>query len=259
MFNQIQLAWQRRDIIWYLVASDLKATYRNKVLGYFWTLLDPLMMMGVYILLVVGVFGRGGPQFPAMLFSALLAWWWFSQSVAAGVTSISGKSRLLQSVAFPKIVLPLSRVGTNFVKYLLGMVTLIPFLFAYHAEITFNVMWLPVLILVQLVLTAGLCLLVSVIGVYFQDMQNIIKFSIRAMFFLSPALYSVADRVPDRFVGIYMLNPFAALFESYKNILVRGEGPMWNYMFIAAIVAVVLLAAGLWVFNRQEAELAVIA
>jgi len=258
VLNQLQLAWQRRDIIQYLVTSDLKATYRNKALGYLWTLLDPLIMMGIYVLLVVGVFGRGGPQYPALLFSSLLAWWWFAQSLSAGVDSISGKGKLLQSVYFPKIVLPISRVIVCFIKYLFGMLTLIPFLIAYHADWSLNILWLPLLVLVQFILTIGVVLLVSIIGVYFRDMQNIVKFIIRAMFFLSPALYSAYERVPKGLLGIYMLNPFAALFESYKNVLVRGVEPAGDYMFIATGTAILFLVAGLVVFNKYERELAAV-
>ena len=255
MINQLQLAWARRDIIQYLVMSELRTTYRNKALGYLWTILDPLIMMGIYILLVVGIFGRGGPQYPILLFTSLLAWWWFAQSMSASVDAISSKGKLIQTMYFARIVLPISKVTVGFVKYLFGMIVLVPMLLIYDAQWTPNMLYLPVIIGVQFILTIGVSLVLSVVGVYFKDAQNMVKFAIRTLFFLSPALYSVADRVPERFQTLYMLNPFAALFESYRNVLIRGEG-MNGFLLVALAISIVVTVAGLLIFDKYEPELA---
>lgn len=258
MLEQIAKAWRSRYVIQYLTIAELRTTYRNTILGYVWTLLDPLLMMGIYVLFVVGVFGRGGPQYPVLLFSALLAWWWFTQSVSASVESISSRGKLIQTINFDKVALPLHKIGVATAKYVFGFVVLIPFLIAYHATPTVTLLYFPLLLLVQLALTVGVCLIVAVLGAYFKDMHSVIRFATRALFFLSPVLYSALDRVPDRFLGVYLLNPFAALFESYKAVLVHGEGPVGEYVLVAAAVAIVFLAAGLWVFGRHEAELAMV-
>lgn len=255
MIRQLEVLWEWREVVRYLVISELKVMYRNKALGYLWSLLDPLMMMGVYILLVAVIFDRGGPQFPVLLFSAILAWWWFTGSVNNSVTAVSGKAKIIQSLHFPKGVLPLEKAITGLIRYLFGLIVLVPLLFAFEATWTVNILWLPVLILVQLLFTVGCCFIVASLGVYFRDLQNILRFLIRAWFFLSPALYSVADTVPERFQPIYMLNPFAALFESYKNILVRGVPPD-EYMLVAAAVAVVIFVGSLELFARKEPDFA---
>lgn len=238
-----------------LILTDLKITYKNKLLGFLWTILDPLMMMGVYILLVCVIFKRGGPQFPVLLFCALLSWKWFTSSLSDSVVSITGKAKVIQTVYFPRGILPLSKVFVNLAEYLFSLSVLIPFLFIFRAKITFMVLWLPVLLCIQLLLTIGASLLFSCLGVYFRDLENILRYSLRFWFYLSPALYSVKDRIPVRFQGIYMLNPFAALLESYKNILVRGKSPS-NYMFVVVLVSLALLIIGFIVFDRKEAKFA---
>jgi len=255
MIGQIRAIWEWREVLKYLIVSELRVLYRNRALGYLWSLLDPLMMMGVYVLLVAVVFDRGGPQFPVLLFSALLSWWWFIFSLNGAVTSISSKAKLIQSIYFPKIILPIERTITGLIRYLLGLVVLLPLLFVFDANWSVNALWLPVLILVQFLVTAGCCLIVAALGVYFVDLRNILTFSLRAWLFLSPALYSVADVVPDRFRPIYMLNPFAALFESYKNILVLGLPPS-EYLLVAAGVGVVVTLGGLAVFAWKEPDFA---
>lgn len=255
MIRQIKAIWNRRDIIKYLVISELKTQYRNRVLGYLWTILDPLLLMGVYILLVTVIFQRGGPQFPVLLFSALLAWYWFMFSLNGSITSITGKARLIQSLYFPKGILPLQKVIVGLIRYALGLTVLIPMLYIFEANLTINVLWLPVLLFVQLLFTIGCSFFFAALGVYFRDLQNIMRYLLRIWFFLSPALYMVSDRIPEQFQGIYMLNPFAALFISYKNILVLGLPPN-IYIFVAFAMAVILFIGGLIFFDRKESDLA---
>ncbi len=256
MTHPIVALWHRRALLWYLVATDLKVTYSNKLLGYLWSLLDPLMLMVVYVLLVQVIFRRGEPLFPVLLFSALLAWRCFLNSVQDASMCVVRAAKLIQTVSFPKIILPTQVVLSNAVQYALGLVALLPLLLVFRARITVQAAWIVPVFGIQLVLTYGLCLIVAVVGVYFRDLQNILQFTLRMWWYLSPGLYSVADRIPERLQGPYMiLNPFAALFETYKNILVRGLPPS-GYLGVVAGIATVLLLLGLWLFGRKERDLA---
>ena len=111
------------------------------------------------------------------------------------------------------------------------------------------------LIFVQLVFTMGAALFCAALGVYFRDLENILDFGLRIWFYLSPALYTVKGRIPAKFIPKYMLNPFAALFESYKNILVRGLPPS-KYMIVAAALALLTFLAGFALFNFKESDFA---
>ena len=253
--NEIKAVWLRRDLIKYFVRADLKIIYKNKVIGFFWTILDPLMLMVVYIILVVIVFKRGGPQFPVLLFSALLSWKWFTYSLEGSVTSITRKASLIQSVYFPKAILPLSRVIIGLINYLFGLIALMPLLLLFEAKFTLNLLWLPILIFIQLIFTIGAALFSAALGVYFRDLENIMEFGLRIWFYLSPALYSVSGRIPQRFISKYMLNPFAALFESYKNILVRGLPPS-EYVLVAAGLALFIFISGFILFRIKESDFA---
>jgi len=247
--------WRSRALLWYLVRIDLKLSYRNKVLGYFWSLLDPLMLMVVYVVVVQIIFGRGEPQYPVLLFSALLAWQSFQHSMVEAATCIIGKGKLLQTVAVPKIVFPTQVVLSNALRYIFGLGALFPMLVLMKAKFTTYAVWLIPVFGVQLTLTYGLCLVTAVLGVYFRDLQNILQFGLRMWWYLSPGLFSVADRIPKGVQKIYMLvNPFAPLFETYKNILVRGKPPS-EYMLVAAAIAITVMWFGLWLFSRKERNL----
>jgi len=141
-------------------------------------------------------------------------------------------------------------------KYVFSLGALIPMLFIFKAQFSVQMLWLPLIIVIQLLFTLGLAVVFSVVGVYFRDLQNILQFGLRMWFYLSPGLFSIADRIPPRLRTIYMiLNPFASLFNAYKNILVRGLPPS-QYIWIVFMLGVLILGFGFWLFDRKEADLA---
>ena len=233
----------------------MKAENKNKILGFVWSFLDPLLLFLTYMILVHIIFGKGGPQFPVLLFIALLSWRWFASSLQRSVNSITSKVGLMQSVRFPLAVLPLSGIIIGFFDWLFGFVILVPMLFIFEATFTVNVLWLPILLLIEFVGTVGACLLVSVVGTYLSDLGNIIQFVVRIGFYLSPILYSVEDRVPERLTTLYLVgNPFAGLLESYKNVLIHGTPPT-EYALVGTAIACAAFMVGLWYFSRSEHRL----
>jgi len=255
MIGQLKKIWERRELLWYMVRFQMKAEHKNMVLGFLWSFLNPLLLLLTYIVLVHIIFGRGGPQFPILLFIALLSWTWFANSVSRSVGSITSKLALVQSVRFPLAVLPLSGVIIGFFDWLFGFVILIPMLFVFEATLSVYVLWLPVLVFIEFIGIIGASLIFAVLGTYLADLGNILGFLIRIAFYLSPILYSVADTVPARLTNLYMIvNPFAGLLESYKNILVLGQPPS-EYILVGAAVCVALFAIGLWYFSHDEYRL----
>ena len=242
-------------MLWYIVKLQMKAEKKNKVLGFAWSFLDPLLLLIVYVVLVGYIFGRGGPQFPVLLFVALLSWRWFTTSLTRSVTSITSKLALVQSVRFPLAILPLSHIIVGFFDWLFGFVILVPMLFIFEASFTVNILWLPVLLVIQFIGTVGACLIFAVVGTYLSDLGNILQFLIRLGFYLSPILYSIEGIIPERLYMPYMLgNPFAGLLESYKNVVIRGAPPD-QYALWGVAVACVVFVVGLWYFSRDEHKL----
>jgi ABC-type polysaccharide/polyol phosphate export permease len=238
MTEQLKNIWRKRELLWYIVWFQMKAENKNKVLGFVWSFLNPLLLLLTYIVLVQYIFQRGSSQFPILLFVSLLAWRWFASSLSRSITSVTSKVGLIQSVRFPLIILPLSGIIIGFFDWLFGFVILV-----------------PMLLLIQFVGTIGICLLGAVLGTYLSDLANIIQFAIRIAFYLSPIIWAVEDRIPERLRSLYMLvNPFAGLLESYKNVVVRGMPPS-EYALVGVAVCLVLFVIGLWYFSRSEHKL----
>lgn len=241
----------RSDLIRYFVGSELKSLYKNKMLGFAWAILDPLFVMLVYVVLVSVIFQRGGEQFPILLFSALLPWRWFSYSMGTSVKSFIANTSLIQTVKFPLSIFPINAVLIGCFNYILGLVVLIPMLFIFNANITLNTLWIIPLILIQFIFNYGISMLVAVVGVYFKDLQNILAFTLRIGFYLSPALYELSS-VPEKYKTVYLaLNPFASLFETCKNILVYGKSPDISILIYLGY-AVLFFLLGITLITKQS-------
>lgn len=238
-------------MLWTMTTLNRKAQHKNKLFGQLWSFLDPLMLMGVYTVLVVLIFQRDDPQFPVLLFSVILAWRWFVYALNKAATIIQDNKGIVTTTAIPKGVLTLSCVLDGFLDYLAGLLILVPLLFIFQASFSVHMLWLPLLLIIQLILTVGLALLFTVVGVYLVDIRNMLQFSLRLWFYLSPALYAVAI-IPDHFRNYYMIfNPFAPLFESYKNVLIRGQLPS-DYIGITLLMSIAVFIFGYKIFNRYQ-------
>ncbi|MBL4594080.1 MAG: ABC transporter permease [Flavobacteriales bacterium] len=252
--EEILLLIDRADLIRYFVGSELKALYKNKVLGFAWAVLDPFFVMLVYVVLVSVIFKRGGEQFPILLFSSLLPWRWFSYAANSSVKTFIANASLIQTVKFPLSIFPINSVLIGCFNYMVGLVVLIPMLFYFNANITLNILWIFPLILVQLIFIFGISMIVSVIGVYFNDLQNILAFTLRIGFYLSPALYELSS-IPSEYQKIYILiNPFASLFQTCKNILVYGTPPE-SSILIYCLYAITFFLIGIYLITKQSKKI----
>lgn len=255
IIDEIKELTRNYDLLKYLFLSDFKVLYKNKLLGFLWAILDPLFMMLVYIFLVVIVFKRGDAQYPVLLFSALLPWRWFLLSTANSTKILISNAQLIQTVKISTIIFPMNQVFKGFVNFCMGLVVLIPMLFIFDTNINANILWFFPVVIIQFLFITGVALIVSYIGIYFRDLENILQFVLKIGFYLSPALYSL-ELIPAKFLKLYLIiNPFASLLSTYKNIFVRGLPP--NDMFyVFVIYAIVFLVFGLYIFNKKQKNIA---
>jgi len=252
--EEINLLFKRNNLIKYFVGSELKVIYKNKVFGFAWAILDPFFVMLVYVVLVSVIFKRGGEQFPILLFSTLLPWRWFAFSLSSSVKSFVSNASLIQTVKFPLSIFPINYVLLGGVNYLLGIIVLFPMLIFYNANFSINMLWLIPLIFIQFFFIFGLSMIVSIVGVYFSDLQNILAFTLRIGFYLSPALYELSS-IPSEYRDVYLyVNPFASLFQSFKNVLVYGTPPE-SSIYIYCIYAVAFFFLGLFLISKYSKKI----
>ena len=254
------LTWQgirditgRRRLIRYLVLADLKRTHADTLFGQIWWILDPLLQMAVYYILVEVIFQRSVPDYPLFLFAAILPWKWFSTTVNDTAMSVTSRQGLIRQVQFPKIVLPVASVVAGAVSFAFGLIALgIVYLF-YLDRLSLWVLCIPLIAAVQLLFTLAFGIFVAVVNSFYRDVQNVLRHLLRLWFYLSPALYSL-DRIDagPTLSKILRLNPFAVLFDSYRNVTWGTQAPDWLGLTILAAVSAVMLLFGIYFFKRAE-------
>lgn len=240
-----------RDLFRELIARDMKLRYKRSVMGVAWTLLNPL----AELLILSVIFGLVLPlniaNYPAFLFTGILAYGWFQNSLYYATGAIVGNRELVRQPGFPVLVLPVVTVTSNLIHFLLALPILLGLLIYSGIHITWAALALPLIIVLQFLFTLSLAYLVATFHVRFRDTQYLLRVLLQLGFYLTPVFYEPSE-IPERFQWLYRLNPMVFLVDGYRAVLIRGEIPKPGYPIISTIVLGCLLYAGLRVFWRAS-------
>ncbi len=258
MFHNLAQLLRYRALIQSLVARELKARYRGSVLGFFWSFVNPLLLLLIYSFVFAYVLKNSMPKYAVFLFCGLLPWTWFSSSLLESSNVLIAGGNLIKKVLFPAEVLPIVTVLANMVHFFLGLPILVIFLIYFRISLSVSELaWFPVVVLVQLVLTLGLALIVSALTVHFRDIKDILANLLTFWFFATPIIYPFLTStgpvasMPPIARTFFNLNPFTHLAVSYQEILFF-EGPYghWKWLLALGVASVGLFLFGYFLFDR---------
>jgi ABC-type polysaccharide/polyol phosphate export permease len=259
--NELSTLWRQRQLIAALTARDLKARYRGSVLGYFWSLANPLLLLAVYTLVVTKFFPTNVVQpFPLFLFSGILPWTFFSAAVLESTSSISANAGLIKKVMFPAEALPLVVVFSHLVHFALAVPILLAAILAFAAMGKFTLTWTiliaPVLMLLQTMFVAGIAMTVSSASVLFRDLRDIVANLLQLGFFVTPIIYPI-DSVHTRALrAMLRLNPMTPFAVAYQDVFFFGRMPSLSDTVLIVTYAFGSLMLGFFVFDRLRDTLA---
>ena len=255
MLANLRQLLRYRALIQSLVARDLQARYRGSVLGFFWSFINPLLLLLIYTFVFTVVLPSARPAdldpFSVFMFCGLLPWTWFSASLLESSNVLVSGGNLIKKVLFPAEVLPIVIVLANLVHFCLGLPILAAFLLYFRVPVVpADLLWFPVIVAVQLVLTLGLALVVSSLTVHFRDIRDLLQNLLTLWFFATPIIYPL-EMAPAPVQRVLALNPFTHLAGSYQGVLFR-EGPFtaWPRLLALGAVSVVVFLAGYFLFDR---------
>lgn len=245
-----------RALLWNLTVREIKARYRGSTLGFFWSLANPLLLLGVYSLVFGVIFEQrveGARPYPLFLISGLFPWIWISTSILEGTMSLIANAGLIRKAAFPGELLPMVSVLSNLVHFLFALPILAAAMLTGRA-MGFEVgglsfLLLPVVVALQLPMVAGIALGLSALNVHFKDVRDLTINAITLLFFLTPILYVLTGLAPKLRLLI-QANPFTPFILAYQQVLFFGTvpGPLrWSAMLA---VSLVLWAIGAGLFER---------
>ena len=264
MLTNLRRLVRYRPLIQTLVVRELKARYRGSILGFFWSFANPLLLLLVYTFVfsvVLPARFEGVDGYALFLFCGLLPWTWFTSALTESANSLLANGNLIKKVLFPAEVLPIVAVLSNMAHFFLALPILVIALIFYRTTVGFvELLWFPVVVLVQFLFTLGLGLVLSALTVHFRDLKDLLANLLTLWFFATPIIYPmtlVADRGPS-FMGLppagkvlMDLNPFAHLAISYQEILFY-DGPFghWRWLLALGAGSVGLLLVGYTLFDR---------
>ena len=256
--------WQlpgRLDLILSLARRDLTARYKGSVLGIVWAIITPVVMIAIFTFIFAGIFGarfgaRGSSwDYALYLFCGLLPWTMFQETVQRASTTIVEHANLVKRVVFPLETLPVAQTLSALGNQLFGTVALLLATILIHRELHLSILWLPVVLIPQLVATLGAAWLVASLGVFFRDIAQGNTLILMAWMYQTPNIYPESI-VPERYRPFINANPFTALVRSYRRIFLEGAPPDWPSLAYFSVVALVLFVFGYWWFAKTRRNFA---
>ncbi|OGV73618.1 MAG: hypothetical protein A2269_01230 [Lentisphaerae bacterium RIFOXYA12_FULL_60_10] len=245
----------RRELLWLLMVRNLTIRYKHSVLGFFWSLLGPLLMILIYAVFAhILRFQGSHPAYLPFLVSGLIVWHYLSLCLNDSLYSIAGSANLIKKTTFPRIILPMAMTFANLLNFLLTLVVLVAYL-CFAGQTAQHILWLPLLILTQTALCLGLALVLSSLNVFFRDTEHLLGVGVLAWFFLTPVFYPLGrqlDMLPEYLHWMPFLNPMTGIVSSYRFILISDPLPMMLGLFISGGISWVLLLFGAWLFQRLQ-------
>ena len=242
------------ELVLHLAWREVSVSHRFTVLGWAWPLVRTLAQLGVLVFVFSNVLDLGIRNFPVFVFSGLVAWSWFSSAVSAGTSSLLAQRHLVFQPGFPVSVLPVVSVAVPLVDVVVALPVLLVMV-ATSGGLPASALFLPVLLLVQLVLCCGIAWLAAAAAVYLRDVRNVVGVGLVLLFYVTPVFYDREASVPVEYHWILQLNPMTTLIEGWRTVLLEGRLPDAGPFALLAAVSVVLAVCSLWLFRRVAPNL----
>ena len=255
--SYVRELWRRREFAMELAKTNLRAQHFNTVFGQLWLIINPILLAGVYFVLV-DILRRGsrGEDFFAHLVAALFAYYFLQQSLNQGVRSVVSGGRLILNTSFPRALLPISSVITAFMRFLPSALIYIPVHLIFGLPVGPELLWLIPIALILLVFACGMTMLVAAGQVYFRDIKNFLPYATRIWLYSTPILY-YANEVPARYDWILSVNPLAPIISSWSRVIDTGRAPELGAMLVGSAWAVGIFLVAAVFFVSREREFAV--
>ena len=268
MTSGVGALWSHRDALRILVRRDLAVKYQQSVLGYFWSLIEPLGFGAIYWF-VFGLLyardtsrhlGEAADSYPLFLVTGIFAWMWTSSALGEAANALTGQSRLITTMNIPRQVFPIGRVLGRVAEYAAGLPILVAVAVAYavagRIDLGWSVLALPLAVAVQGVLLVGLALLLSAANVLMRDVERFMRLAIRVLFYATPIIYPLSlvrdSALPGWLKTAYEVNPLVGIFQLHHSVWYPDEFPGVRLLATTVAGSLLVLAVGWWTFRRLE-------
>jgi len=242
---------QYRELLYNLVINELKLRYRNSILGFLWTVLNPLFFLLILAMVFSKIIKFQIDNYIIFLFAGLVSWMMIQQTVVIATSSIVNNQTMIRRVYVPKIVFPLSSVLARYIDNIILTFILFGFMAFFKMHFSWSLLFIPVLITMHFFFSLGLSLISAVANIKARDVQHIVSIIFQAFFYLTPIIYSL-DILPEKYRSFFLLNPFYYFIQSFRYPVYHASLPPLQIFVVAAFLTLVTAVLGFYIFYKKE-------
>ena len=252
--------WQERKVLKLLVKRDLRVRYSQSVLGYLWTVIDPLANALIYFMLFVVIFQRsdaGHHPYFLFLLCGLLPWQWFNSAVSEGMRALVTERQLVRSTQLPREIWVMRVIASKGLEFIYSLPVLLLFVVIYlltgDATLDWELVFFPVAMVLQFMLLTGIGLILAPVTVMMFDIQPTVRIFLRVYFYMTPIIFNLEllDQVPDGLRWVFQINPLTGILELYRGGFFDSS-IRWHVVGFAVIGTLLILGLGIATFRRLE-------
>jgi len=245
--------WRYRELLYFLSWRDIKVRYKQTILGVAWAIIQPFMTMVVFSFF----FGKlakvpsDGLPYPLFALGALVPWTFFSNSLTQSANSLVQNANMLKKIYFPRLILPISTIVSGAVDFAVGFCILLLMMGYYGIAPSSNVVWVPVILVLEVVTVLGIGLWLAAVNVQFRDVRHAVPFLTQLWLFATPIAYP-SSMLTEPWRTLYGLNPMVGVVEGFRWALLGTQTAPGNMLMISVLAAIVVLITGVFYFRRME-------
>jgi ABC-type polysaccharide/polyol phosphate export permease len=255
VFSHIRELYGYRNLIWTLAWGEFKQRYKNSVLGYFWSLLEPLLMLVVLYVVFSNLMKLQVEYYQLFLLLGIILWNFLSRATSMGLNAVLGKPSMVQKIYFPRDILVISSCITALLMSIFESVIFVLFMAYYQVPLSPNLLYVPLIVALLFLMSLGLSLALAALNVFYRDVQFIWAVILQAGFFATPILYPVTI-FDETLQKVFLLNPVAHIITAARDTVIYATPAAPASLLYAGVTAVVALAAGYFIFARHEPRFA---
>ena len=236
-----------------LTLREIKSRYKQSFLGYAWVIFNPLaqMLIMTFVFSIILRISSLGVPYPLFLFSALLPWNLFSNSLSHAVNALVENSPLIKKIYFPREIFIKSTLMAKIIDFLLASLIFVGFAIYYKTIITWHILWVIPIFLIQELFTYGLALGLAAINLFYRDIQYLLNLILVLWMYITPVIYPM-EMVPEQYRWVFMFNPMAVIVNAYRQVILGGSNPNYSSLSIAFLLSMVVYLVGRKVFKQLE-------
>ncbi|MEP7286461.1 MAG: ABC transporter permease [Chloroflexota bacterium] len=255
MNGSLSDSWHYREAVYNLAMLRLRIRYSNSVLGFLWTLGNPLFFMIIFSFVFTVLFSNGIENYPVFILAAMLPWNFFNAAVLGATSSVSGAREMLNKLSFPREILPFSYVLAEFINFLMAQLTILVLLTIFGFGTGLPLLTLPLLMAIVTVFSLGVGLLLATINVRLRDTQEFLGVFLYGLFFLTPIVYSLDRVAADHRIFstlVTVFNPMAGIVTLFRQVIYLHQWPDWSLVGLTSLISILIFLLGFFVFRSRS-------